>query len=50
MNLRVAEQYLQEFGKLAKTNNSLIIPTNLADVAGMIATAMEVMKDKSAKV
>jgi len=47
VNLRVAEQYLQEFGKLAKTNNSLIIPTNLSDVAGMIATAMEVIKDKS---
>jgi regulator of protease activity HflC (stomatin/prohibitin superfamily) len=46
VNLRVAEQYLQEFGKLAKTNNSLIIPANLSDVAGMIATAMEVIKDK----
>ncbi len=30
VNLRVAEQYLQEFGKLAKTNNSLIIPSNLS--------------------
>jgi regulator of protease activity HflC (stomatin/prohibitin superfamily) len=47
VNLRVAEQYLQEFGKLAKTNNSMIIPTNLADVGGLIATAMEVIKDKS---
>jgi len=47
VNLRVAEQYLQEFGKLAKTNNSLIIPSNLSDVAGMIATAMEVIKDKT---
>jgi len=49
VNLRVAEQYLQEFGKLAQTNNSLIIPTNLADVAGMIATAMAVIKDKTTK-
>ncbi|MCB0284025.1 MAG: paraslipin, partial [Calditrichaeota bacterium] len=49
VNLRVAEQYLGEFGKLAKTNNSLIIPANLNDVAGMIATAMEVMKDKTVK-
>ena len=47
VNLRVAEQYLQEFGKLAKTNNSLIIPSNLSDIAGMIATAMEVIKDKT---
>jgi regulator of protease activity HflC (stomatin/prohibitin superfamily) len=44
VNLRIAEQYLNEFGKLAKTNNSVIIPTNLADVAGMISSAMTVLK------
>lgn len=49
VNLRVAEQYLQEFGKLAKTNNTLIIPANLSDISGMIATAMEVIKDKTVK-
>jgi regulator of protease activity HflC (stomatin/prohibitin superfamily) len=49
VNLRVAEQYLNEFGKLAKTNNTLILPTNLADIAGVISTAMTVMKDKSQK-
>ena len=47
VNLRVAEQYIGEFGKLAKTNNSLIIPTNLADMSGMIASAMTVIKDQS---
>jgi regulator of protease activity HflC (stomatin/prohibitin superfamily) len=46
VNLRVAEQYIQEFGNLAKTNNSLIIPSNLADISGMIATAMTVIKDQ----
>ena len=45
VNLRVAEQYINEFGKLAKTNNSIIIPTNLSDLTGMIATAMTVIKD-----
>jgi regulator of protease activity HflC (stomatin/prohibitin superfamily) len=45
VNLRIAEQYLDEFGKLAKANNSIIIPTNLADVAGMIKAATSVMKD-----
>lgn len=45
VNLRVAEQYIQEFGNLAKTNNSIIIPSNLSDIAGMIATAMTVIKD-----
>jgi regulator of protease activity HflC (stomatin/prohibitin superfamily) len=45
VNLRVAEQYIQEFGNLAKTNNSIIIPSNLSDIAGMISTAMTVIKD-----
>ncbi len=35
VNLRIAEQYLDEFGKLAKTNNTMIIPSDLADIAGM---------------
>ncbi|OAD20231.1 hypothetical protein THIOM_004086 [Candidatus Thiomargarita nelsonii] len=45
VNLRVAEQYLSEFGKLAETNNTMIIPSNLSDVAGMVATASSVIKD-----
>ena len=44
VNLRIAEQYLGVFGKLAKTNNTIILPTNVADIAGMIATAMSVVK------
>ncbi len=44
VNLRIAEQYLSEFGKLAKTNNTMIIPANLADIAGLIATATSVIK------
>ncbi|MCK4344328.1 MAG: paraslipin [Bacteroidales bacterium] len=43
VNLRIAEQYLDEFGKLAGTNNSLIIPTNLADISGIIASATSVI-------
>lgn len=43
VNLRVAEQYIKEFGNLARTNNSLIIPSNLSDMAGMIASAMAVI-------
>jgi regulator of protease activity HflC (stomatin/prohibitin superfamily) len=39
MNLRVAEQYINEFGKLAAHNNTMIVPTNLADVSGFVATA-----------
>ena len=46
VNLRVAEQYINEFGKLAKTNNSLIVPSNVSDVASMIASAMTVFKQE----
>jgi regulator of protease activity HflC (stomatin/prohibitin superfamily) len=49
VNLRIAEQYLMAFGNLAKTNNTLIIPSNLTDIAGVIATATSVfneIKDK----
>ncbi len=49
VNLRVAEQYIKEFGNLAKTNNSLIIPSNLSDIAGMIASAMTVIRDSRSK-
>ncbi|RZT10156.1 Regulator of protease activity HflC, stomatin/prohibitin superfamily [Duganella sp. CF402] len=44
MNLKVAEQYVGAFGQLAKTNNSIIIPANLGDMSGLIATAMQVVK------
>ena len=47
VNLRIAEQYLNEFGKLAKTNNSIIIPSNLSDIAGMIKAAASVIKEQS---
>jgi regulator of protease activity HflC (stomatin/prohibitin superfamily) len=46
VNLRIAEQYLNEFGKLAKTNNSVIIPSDLSDIAGMIMAAKTVIKEQ----
>src|SRR5689334_19108266 len=42
VQLRVAEQYVTQFGQLARTTNSVIVPANLTDVAGMIAAAMRV--------
>lgn len=48
MNLRIAEAYLGEFGKLAKTNNTMIIPSNLADVAGMVSSVSRVFSEASA--
>ncbi len=44
VQLRVAEQYIGEFGKLAKTGNTLIVPANAADVSSMLATAMSVIR------
>ena len=42
-NLKVAQQYVEAFGNLARTNNTLIIPNNLSDMAGLVASAMTVM-------
>lgn len=38
VNLRVAEQYVKEFGKLASESTTMIIPSSLGDVGGMVAT------------
>jgi regulator of protease activity HflC (stomatin/prohibitin superfamily) len=43
MQLRVAEEYIGQFGNLAKAGNTLIVPANLSDVAGMIALATRVV-------
>jgi len=46
VNLKVAEKYVEAFSNLAKTNNSIIIPANLSDISGMIASAMQVVKSQ----
>lgn len=43
VNLRIAEQYLTEFGKLAKVNNSMIVPADLSDIAGIISSITSVL-------
>jgi regulator of protease activity HflC (stomatin/prohibitin superfamily) len=47
VNLRIAESYLGEFGKLAKVNNTLIIPSNLSDVAGFVASISKIFNTMS---
>ncbi len=44
VNMQLAQQYLREFGNLAKTNNTMIIPSNLADVAGVLKACSTVIK------
>jgi len=41
VQLRVAEQYIGQFGELAKASNTLVLPANVADVGSMIALAMK---------
>ena len=42
-NLKVAERYIEAFAALAKTSNTLIIPTNVSDIAGIVSSAMTVL-------
>jgi regulator of protease activity HflC (stomatin/prohibitin superfamily) len=44
VQLRVAEQYVAEFGKLAKAGNTLVVPATLSDLGSMIALAMSVFR------
>jgi regulator of protease activity HflC (stomatin/prohibitin superfamily) len=49
VQLQVAEQYIEQFGKLAKEGNTLILPGNLTDMGSMIASAMTVIKQTEKK-
>ncbi|PIZ25064.1 MAG: paraslipin, partial [Chloroflexi bacterium CG_4_10_14_0_8_um_filter_57_5] len=42
---QLAQQYLTEFGKMAKVNNTMIIPSDLANVAGVLKAATSIVKD-----
>ncbi|WNM58490.1 SPFH domain-containing protein [Candidatus Nitrospira allomarina] len=48
VQLRVAEQYIREFGELAKASNTLVLPASVSDVGSMIALAMNVINQKPA--
>ena len=43
MQLRIAEDYLERFGNLAKEGNTLIVPANLSDMSSMIGAATRVL-------
>lgn len=44
-SLKVAEKYIQAFSKLAKENNTILLPANTGDVSSMVAQAMSVIKE-----
>jgi regulator of protease activity HflC (stomatin/prohibitin superfamily) len=50
VNLRVAEHYVDAFGKLAKTNNSIIVPADMGDMSGLIASALTIVKSQKTQV
>lgn len=47
VNLRVAEQYIREFGNLAKKSNTVIIPSNLSDIGSMVASVTSLLKSSA---
>ncbi|MFJ1298872.1 SPFH domain-containing protein [Pseudomonadota bacterium AL_CKDN230030165-1A_HGKHYDSX7] len=44
VNLKVAEQYVDAFAKVAKEGNTLIVPSTLSDMSGLVASAMSIVK------
>lgn len=48
INLKVAEQYIDAFSNLAKTNNTLIVPSNLSDISGMVGSVMKIVEGAKA--
>ena len=49
VNLRVAEQYVKEFGNLARQSNTIIIPSNLSDIGGFVAAAKSLLENTGKK-
>ena len=48
MRLRIAEQYIAQFGELAKAGNTFVVPANLSDLASMLTLASTVLRDGAA--
>lgn len=43
VKLKVAEQYVEAFSKLAKENNTMIMPANVADMGSLVAAGMSIV-------
>lgn len=44
VNLKVAEQYVEAFGQLAKENNTLIMPANVADIGSLVSAGLKIVE------
>lgn len=49
VNLKVAEQYIDAFAKLAKEGNTLIMPANVADIGSLVSAGMSIIKGQQGK-
>jgi hypothetical protein len=49
VRLRVAEQYVSQFGQLVQGTTNLVLPANVSDMGSMIALAMSVFNQQSGK-
>jgi regulator of protease activity HflC (stomatin/prohibitin superfamily) len=49
VSLRIAEQYVKEFGNLAKVNNTMIVPAELANIGGAVAGLAEMLNTTKGK-
>jgi len=47
VQLRVAEQYVAEFGRIAKASSTIVVPANLSDVASVLSVAMNVIRKQT---
>ncbi len=47
VNLQIAEKYVEAFSNLAKTGNTLIVPSNLGDMSTLVSSAMQIVKSQS---
>jgi len=49
VNLRIAEQYVEQFGNVAKESTTLLLPANLADIGGAVAGLSKVLDQSKGK-
>lgn len=49
VNQKLAAQYIEQFGNLAKVGNTIILPQNLTDIAGVVTTALAAVKQSPTK-
>ena len=44
VSLKIAEEYVNAFGKLAKTSNTVLLPSNTGDISNMVATVSNLLE------